>query len=170
MGSHRWLGLVRGFAHGSPAVIEGSTPMGSPASRCGLGAWWPFRRMGYPLRRDAIHRVSPVRGAAPRRHSSSAVGRPGGERRDESRLYVADFPCGRVAGCMPRGCRPHRVVLLITAGKRSAPAERNPTLFRPHGVELHPDVVQARGCVARGLGRCLHRAVRGCACGVPAVA
>ena len=55
-----------------------------------------FRDVGYCLRRDAIHRVSPARGAAPPRHSSLASGRLGGGRRDESRLYVADFPCGLV--------------------------------------------------------------------------
>ena len=33
----------------------------------------------------------------------------------------------------PRGCRPIGVALLITAGKRSAPADRLPTPFRPHG-------------------------------------
>ena len=70
MGSHYRVLPVRGFAHGSPAVIESSTPMGSPASRCGIGWWELSRRMGYPPRRDAIHRVSPARGAAPPRHSS----------------------------------------------------------------------------------------------------
>ena len=94
MGSHYRVGSVRGFAYGSPAVIDGSTPMGSQASRCAFSLLWVFCRMGICLRRDAIHRVSPARGAAPPWHSSPAAGRPGGERRYESRLYVADFPCG----------------------------------------------------------------------------
>ena len=70
MGSHYRVVPVRGFAHGSPAVIESSTPMGSPASRCGIGWWELSRRIGYLPRRDAIHRVSPARGIAPPRHSS----------------------------------------------------------------------------------------------------
>ena len=65
-------------------------------------------RQDVRLRRDAIHRVSPARGVAPPRHSSLASGHPGGERRDESRLYVADFPCGWRGVFRPRGCRPHR--------------------------------------------------------------
>ena len=71
--------------------------------------------MGICLRRDAIHRVSPARGdspagaffsrggpcggvgarnGAPPMSFFSALGRPGGDGRDESRLYVADIPCG----------------------------------------------------------------------------
>ena len=34
------VGSFRRFAFGSPAVIKGSTPMGSPASRCGFGVRW----------------------------------------------------------------------------------------------------------------------------------
>ncbi len=102
MGSHYREGSVRGFAYGSPAVIESSTPMGSPASRCGYGVWVIFCRKGCPLRRDAIHRVSPARGAAPPRHSSTAAGRPGGERRDESRLYVADILCPALPSMIAR--------------------------------------------------------------------
>ena len=35
--------------------------MGSPASLCGLGAWWPFRRMGYPPLRAGgrVHAARP---------------------------------------------------------------------------------------------------------------
>ena len=73
--------------------------------------------------------------------------RPERVRCDESRLYVADFPCGRKrvmishGGALPRVGRryadseavdPIGVALSITAGKRSAPADRNHTPLRPH--------------------------------------
>ena len=54
--------------------------------------------MGNPPRRDAIHRVSPARGAAPLRHSPRAVGQPGDKKRDKSRLYVGARPAAIRAG------------------------------------------------------------------------
>ena len=59
--------------------------------------------------------------------------RPERVRRDESRLYVADVPCGWGKGACRAAADPIGVALLITAGKRSAPADRSPTLLRPHG-------------------------------------
>ena len=106
MGSHYRVVPVRGFAHGSPAVIESSTPMGSPASRCGIGWRELSRRMGYPPRRDAIHRVSPARGAAPPQYLSRGVGHPVGERRDESRLYAAGILLRRVHSSHPASDAP----------------------------------------------------------------
>ena len=47
---------------------------------------------------------------------------------------------------------PIGVALLITAGKRSAPADSPPHYSDPIGVELPHSVVRARGYVARGLG------------------
>ena len=42
-------------------------------------------------------------------------------------------PAGGWQGACRAAADPIGVALLITAGKRSAPADRNPTLFRPHG-------------------------------------
>ena len=72
----------------------------------------PSRRRGGPPRRDAIHRVSPARGDSPATTFYPRV-------RGLLVLRVAADPIG--------------VALSITAGKRSAPADRNPTLLRPHG-------------------------------------
>ena len=55
MGSCMWGGAVRRFACGSPAVIESSPPMGALASQCGFALRVIYRRMGYPLRRDAVN-------------------------------------------------------------------------------------------------------------------
>ena len=49
---------------------------------------------------------------------------------------VSTWRISRAGGGVPAGraaADPIGVALLITAGKRSAPADRNPTLFRPHG-------------------------------------
>ena len=102
-GPHIYMLPVRRFAFGSPAVIESSPPMGAQASRCDYGRWRTFCRMGICLRvrrdesrltrsgRQPRHGIS---GDSPATAFLPAPGRPGGERRDESRLYVADFPCG----------------------------------------------------------------------------
>ena len=46
MGSYYRVVPVRGLALGSPAVIEGSPPMGAPALRCRFGRLRTFCRMG----------------------------------------------------------------------------------------------------------------------------
>ncbi len=48
------VGSFRGFAFGSPAVIKGSTPMGSPASRCGFGVRWVFPAAGLGVSSRAL--------------------------------------------------------------------------------------------------------------------
>ena len=68
--------------------------MGALASQYAFSLLLIFRRMGCCLRvrRDSSRLTRSGRSPAPA--FLPAVGRPGGERRDESRLYVADFPCG----------------------------------------------------------------------------
>ena len=107
--------------------------------------------MGICLRRDAIHRVSPARGdspagaffsrggpcggvgarnGAPPMSFFSALGRPGGDGRDESRLYVADS--------QPRGmaCALYVTLLMRTRVLRRLLAleRRRGGAFRP----IHP--------------------------------
>ena len=50
------------------------------------------------------------------------AGRPSGERRDESRLYVAEFTCVR-RGMLPRGWRPRRGQTISNLGWSAAEPE-----------------------------------------------
>ncbi len=117
--------------------------MGAQASRCGYGWRRTFCRTGFCLRRDAIHRVSPARGVAPPRRSSLAVGHPGGERRDESRCYVADIPCGRgYAFVAAWPCALYGTLLM-----------RTPTVARVLALEMRRDGVMAS---IRPMDCCFH--------------
>ena len=65
--------------------------------------------MGNPPRRDAIHRVSPARGAAPPRHSPRRGDRPRDKKRDKSHLYVGARPAASHAGHRPQTGNRQRV-------------------------------------------------------------
>ena len=59
---------------------------------------------GCPLRRDAIHHVSHVPDGPAAGKNVDAGLRPERVRRDESRLYVADFACGGNVWMRGRQC------------------------------------------------------------------
>ena len=98
--SRGWAEASRGWAKGSLAAAGRRPPRGvrSPVS----GRQRPDVRnargeAGCPLRRDAIHRVS-HRPDGPHHGKDTVAGRrPERVRRDESRLYVVDIPCGGIA-------------------------------------------------------------------------
>ena len=77
-----------------------------------------------PTRRDAIHRVS-HRPDGPRGGKNVGAGLcPERVRRDESRLYAADFPCGGDGGEV---CGPIGAELPITAGEPQANLRKGTT-------------------------------------------
>ena len=128
--------LLRGCACGLPAVMGSWTPMGStypdasfPQVRLWLTRGYRkfapyggiFCRMGICLRRYAIPCVSHVPNGHTVGRDVVAGLRPERVRRDESRLYVADGPCGREGeGSEADGLK--EAGLCVTSGG----AQRNP--------------------------------------------
>ena len=111
---------------------------GRPGARFACGGW-------LPLRSDAILRAAHVPDGPWWGRMSWRCWRPEWVRRDESRRYVVDFPCGGISSA----ARNHTVRLpapkgsnySITAGKRSAPAERIcMKMWAPKGSNTGDDV------------------------------
>ena len=88
------------------------------------------REDGCPLRRDAIHRVSPARGKAPPRHPTPAPGHPGGDGRRDGVAPVA----------APRGAPP-----------RPPPSPPRFCIFRPVYTFCTPSPQGAFGAVCRAV-------------------
>ena len=84
------------------------------------------------------------------------------------RVGCAVFSRGGLCVCSA-AADPIGVAPLITAGKRSAPADKNYHTTPTPGGALHVGVVRAPGCVVEGCGGRLRGVVRGYACGLPAV-
>ena len=92
-GPHVYMVPFRGFAHGSPAVIESSPPMGAQASRCTLGRGGPSAAWEFACVETRFI-ASLTDGPAAGKNAMAGLC-PERVRRDESRLYVADFPYRR---------------------------------------------------------------------------
>ena len=142
------MGFLSAGALRLPAVINSATPMGSTTSlhthRQPHGNISHPTRRGSPPRRDAIHRVSPARGKPRHDIPPHRAGHAGRERRDESRLYAGKFPCGGMSTASrshaARQAPPSGANYSITAGKRSAPAERQRIYIRaPRGSNARED-------------------------------
>ena len=123
------------------------------------------RRRGSPPRRDAVHRVSPARGAAPPRHSFSAVGHsavwaPG--KAPLLRLLVAQAGRNVAAEGRPRRGRANSSLGWSAAEPEVGAAEKMSASKRSPCPLRHMACTPLRGCT-RGV-----RAYRGFRCAPPA--
>ena len=142
----------RGFRCAPPAVTDSPAPLGP------LVLWWPAAwggdgggEAGCPLRRDAIHRVSPARGAAPPRHSSLASGHSGGDGHQDGVPPKADiapqgWPCALYGTLLMR--TPTDVCVLALEMRRDgvmASIRPMDCCFHPMDRPIHPLEISLHG-------------------------